>query len=211
MYYDVVYSRRKSISISVSDNNKITVRCPNGTRKSVIEELVLKKANWINKVISQNEEKLGRMKSIRNFESVLVWGESRRLIIGAVSNEIDDFCVSLKNIKSVGKLFIKTYGNYFINKVKEISLKCEFKFAGLQIRDYKSRWACCTGDNNLKFGYKLMMLPEQLVDYVIIHELCHTLHHNHSKSFWMLVKKFVPDLKKLKSELNEYNFITRLY
>ena len=60
MFYDVVYGRRKSISISVSDSNEITVRCPNGTRKSVIEELVLKKANWINGVISQNEEKLGR-------------------------------------------------------------------------------------------------------------------------------------------------------
>ncbi len=211
MFYDVVYGRRKSISISVSDSNEITVRCPNGTRKLVIEELVLKKANWINGVISQNEEKLGRWKDIRNFESVLVWGERRLLAVGADSNEIDDTCVKLKNIKSIGKLFIKTYENYFLNKVKEIALRCGFEFAGLEIRDYKSRWACCTGDNNLKFSYKLMMLPERLAEYVIIHELCHTIYHNHSQSFWLLVKKFVPDLKKLKSELNEYNFITRLY
>ena len=102
MFYDVVYGRRKSISISVSDSNEITVRCPNGTRKLVIEELVLKKANWINGVISQNEEKLGRWKDIRNFESVFVWGERRLLAVGADSNEIDDTCVKLKNIKSIG-------------------------------------------------------------------------------------------------------------
>ncbi len=66
---------------------------------------------------------------------------------------------------------------------------------GVKITSAKTRWGSCSGKNSLCFSYRVMLYPEKAVDYVVVHELCHILHHDHSKDFWQAVERYMPDYK----------------
>lgn len=74
------------------------------------------------------------------------------------------------------------------------------------IRNQKTRWGSCSGNRNLSFNYKLILLPERLRDYVIVHELCHLQEFNHSARFWSLVAQKFPDYKELRIQIRNYKF-----
>lgn len=76
-----------------------------------------------------------------------------------------------------------------------------FSFARISIRSQKTRWGSCSGNGNLNFNYRIIYLSEKLCDYIIVHELCHLGQFNHSKNFWALVEKTVPDYRKIRKEV----------
>lgn len=76
-----------------------------------------------------------------------------------------------------------------------------FKIGRVAIRNQKSRWGSCSSKGNLNFNYKIALLPSELQDYIIVHELCHLGQFNHSQKFWDLVRQMIPDYKKLIADL----------
>ena len=91
-------------------------------------------------------------------------------------------------------------------KVAELAHLYGFTYAGVRIRGAKTRWGSCTGKNTISLSLYLMQVPEHLQDYVILHELCHTVHHDHSPRFWALMNQ-VTDGKahQLRAELHRYH------
>lgn len=75
----------------------------------------------------------------------------------------------------------------------------------VSIRDQSSRWGSCSRDGRLSFNYRLALLPERLAEYVVVHELCHMLRFDHSRRFWALVARAVPEHKLLRAALREYH------
>lgn len=74
------------------------------------------------------------------------------------------------------------------------------------IRNQKTRWGSCSKKGNLNFNYRIVLMPAEFADYIIVHELCHLIEFNHSKKFWALVDKAVPNFLKIRKELRKGNF-----
>ncbi len=79
-----------------------------------------------------------------------------------------------------------------------------FRIRGISIRDQRTRWGSCSSTGKLSFQYRLIRLPLPLLDYVVVHELCHLEHLNHSRAFWATVGSILPDYLRLQAELKQY-------
>lgn len=90
---------------------------------------------------------------------------------------------------------------YITARAEQLRKGYGFSINKIIIRGQRTRWGSCSSKANLSFNYKLMKYREEVIDYVIIHELCHLKEMNHSKRFWDLVEEFCPDFKSLKKEL----------
>jgi len=77
-----------------------------------------------------------------------------------------------------------------------------FSYGSISIRDQKTRWGSCSRSGNLNFNYKLAVVPEHIADYVIVHELCHCKEFNHSKAFWDMVGRTIPNHREIRKQLN---------
>ena len=208
---EVVYSKRKSLSITISADNKITLRCPLGYNRERAERFLSEKSEWIDRTVSRNEKKLIGNAEIISYKAILVNGVKLPLSVSGTRMEITPDGVFVKNFKDVKKLFIDNFAKNFLLRVESVAQCTGLKYNDITIKSYKSRWGCCDGRNNLAFNYTLFMLPVNIQHYIIVHELCHTVQHDHSEKFWQLVEKFEPNYKSLKRALREYDFLTNLY
>lgn len=98
------------------------------------------------------------------------------------------------NNKEKARIFIKERLDHFNSFYG-------FDYKRIAIRDTKTRWGSCSDKGNLNFSYKLLFLPKEQADYVIVHELCHLKEMNHSPGFWDLVSKAVPDYKSIRKKI----------
>lgn len=208
--YRVVRSARKSIAVSVSAKNEITVRCGWEVHDKTIEKFLDSRSDWIEKVVLRNSKKLAANDDVIELESIYVGGTKFPLVICG-KNEITTEGVFVKSKTDICKLYIKTFFADFKERVEELARQYRFFPAEISVKDYTGRWGCCDAQNNLIFNYKLFMLPKSLQDYVIIHELCHTICHNHSNAFWRLVGEILPDYKQCRRDLRNFDFLTMLY
>ena len=112
--------------------------------------------------------------------------------------------IRIKNKKGSKSEYLK-YKNQALklvrNKLEHFNKSYNFKYNKVTVRNQSTRWGSCSKSGNLNFNYNLSLLPENLVDYIIVHELCHLGEFNHSKNFWDLVARAVPDYKERRQEL----------
>lgn len=94
-----------------------------------------------------------------------------------------------------------------IRRLNELAEKHSFTYNRVFIRNQKSRWGSCSTRNNISLNMKLVRLPDELVDYVILHELVHTRVKNHSKAFWKELESLAGNTKKMRSRLKEYALV----
>ncbi len=93
-------------------------------------------------------------------------------------------------------------------RLNQLAKEHGFKFNKFFLRNQKTRWGTCSSKNNISLNINLIRLPHKLQDYVILHELVHTKHKNHSKKFWAHLDKFVGDAKKLRKKMKEHKLPT---
>ena len=107
--------------------------------------------------------------------------------------------------KGITEAFRIEAKNYLPERTSFLAKKTGFKYSKVSVRNAKTRWGSCSGANNISLNINLMRLPDYLIDYVILHELCHTVEKNHGKNFWFLLDKISGNAKGLDKELKEYS------
>ncbi|MEK7179862.1 MAG: M48 family metallopeptidase [Patescibacteria group bacterium] len=109
-------------------------------------------------------------------------------------------------LKSGKRDFVKYKNEALIlvqSRIKHFNTIYDFKFNKVTIKNQKSRWGSCSKKGNINFNYKIALLPQELADYIIVHELCHLGEFNHSRKFWNLVEKAIPNYPEIKNKLKK--------
>ncbi len=109
--------------------------------------------------------------------------------------------LAIKHTKEEINHYKKLTKNLVLERLEYYRQFYGFSFKKIAVRDQKSRWGSCSSRGNLNFNYRLSLLPPELADYIIVHELCHLQEMNHSRSFWQLVAQTQPNYKHLKKAL----------
>ena len=199
----------------------VEVRAPFKIEQKEIDSFVLQKMGWIKKKLSLQKsiKKLIR-KKFKNEENFQFLGKDLKLKITISENKksyIDDkfIYLVLKNNKENFKekikekleiFFRETAKDIFKNKTLDEAEKIRVTPKKIIVRSYKRRWGSCSHKKDISYNWKLIMAPEKIIRYVVIHELCHLVHFNHSRDFWKSVEKIIPDYKSSKEwlKLNQH-------
>lgn len=169
----IIRSQRKTLSIQIDNNGHIIARAPMHMPQAEIERFAHEKADWIEKHLQK-----------RQTEQEALQEEGK---------------VTQEEIKKLTQLAVAVIPQ----KVAYYARLMNVTFGRITIRNQKTRWGSCTREGNLNFNCLLMMAPPEVLDYVVIHELCHRLEMNHSARFWAQVEKVMPDYKKHRKWLKE--------
>lgn len=208
--YDLIRSERKSITVIITDDNKITVRCPWSMRMDAIEKYLKSKEQWIEKVVYNNSCRLALNDDVIELRQIYFKGKKLPLVF-CEKNEVCTDKICVKSVADIEKLYTDYFSDSFYAKVDDFARMTKLTPQSVSIKGYKGRWGCCDSQNNLTFNYILFMLTENMQNYVIVHELCHTLCHNHSPAFWKLVSKYIPDYAEIRRGMKEFSFLVNIY
>jgi predicted metal-dependent hydrolase len=127
-----------------------------------------------------------------------VWIKKHLAIIGEKQTQNKEVNEAFLNIDK------KAARKRITGRLRELAKVHGFTYGKVSIRNQRTRWGSCSGRNNLSFNLKLVVLPQELMDYVIFHELVHTQIHNHSQRFWQEVDKYAGNGKAMAKLLTEY-------
>ncbi len=212
-------NRARYIRLQIQTNSGLELIVPRFSSKKQALEFLQSKRHWIEKHLhllkDQSCETLAkRFELPYSIELKFLscqWDicyhhltESERVVLKPIddrlifSGEFTDFAPCIPVIKR----WIKSQAQQHLQEyIMQLSRECDLGFCRVSYRSQKTRWGSCSSDRNINLNVKLLFLPRHQVRYVIIHELCHTVHLNHSALFWNLVKQHEPDYKILRHEL----------
>ena len=210
-------NRKKSASIQLKDG-QVRVRAPRSLSDKRINDLIKKRTPWIKEKLKEfSKRPLAVEKKYDDGEIFSYLDKNYALKI----IESDEVAVKLKN----GCFIVSTCKEDLGKNIKVQKLLTDWyrihahkylkertdKFANIigvlpssvSIKNYKSRWGSCSISGSIDYNWKIIQAPKRVVDYVIVHELCHLIEHNHSPKYWSNVARFMPNWKESKDWLRE--------
>ena len=214
--YTLIRSRRKTASIYIERDGKVSVLVSEKLTARQVEDILESKRKWIYQSLAEwqdlNANRIQR--DYVNGEGFLYLGRSYRLKLVSDLPEplmLKDgyFCLrstkgSAPDADAVFREFYRAKGAVRIPpRVAYFQAKMGVKSKSIKIMDLKHRWASCTASGNLNFHWKCMMAPLTVIDYIVVHELAHLIHSNHSAAFWNEVDKVIPDFQERKCWLRD--------
>ena len=171
--YKIIRSSRKTMAIEIKPDGRVYVRIPNRVSDRQARSFVESKADWLKKNLEKIEERREANEAVEKFTET-----------------------ELKIIKKKAKREIPILVDYYAPLIG-------VTYNRISIRAQRTLWGSCTADGNLNFNCLLVLLPERVMRYVVVHELCHRKEMNHSKRFWSEVSKILPDYKELRKQLKD--------
>lgn len=224
--YRIIKSNRKTMAIQISKTGEVSVRLPSYVSFSSGHELILKNKNWV----FEKQKKISVLSPAfhpriwRDGSEVLLFGKTRILHLQSdftrksfLVEESPSHLIltgpwpageSKDSQNEVKTLLYQWYrnraGQYLKEKTAAWSQIMRIDYGRISIRDQATRWGSCSGKGNLNFNWRLILLPEELADYVVVHELAHRFQMNHSKAFWSIVEKEIPDYLSRRKKLRTY-------
>ena len=224
--YQILRSRRKTLALQVKQGH-VFVRAPYHVDEKCISSFIQKKNAWLKAKISEQSQTVDYCCNFTHGSKLFLFGQLvtlnivfanpgeksstslQELVSGhpelsvVLSTRIhkkknDKFQLAAVVKKHVEHYFMQQAQKLILPKVEYYSKLTQLASTSVKIRQYRARWGSCNNRGELSFNYLLMMLPERVIDYVVVHELCHLRYLNHSTHFWQLVAKFFPDYAEAK-------------
>lgn len=208
----IVRSKRKTIALEVSDKATLIVKAPYYVSNKTIDEVIQKHIKWIRKRIEiVRTQERSFPKEFVSRESFLYLGRTYKLSLVKEQKEtlkFDNAFYIREDMQPFARgIFINWYRDtaqkFISERVNYYSNFAGIKYNKVKITSAMKRWGSCSRNGNLSFTYRLVMAPVSVIDYVVVHELCHIIEHNHSKRFWEHVKVILPDYKDAQEWLRE--------
>jgi predicted metal-dependent hydrolase len=205
---EVIYSKRKTIAVTVFPDGKVVVRAPLHASQVVVERFLRDKAGWIRSAQEQMRNAPPRAPAQRFEDGELLWylGEQYPLELrekvpgGLAFVKGKGFLLERAQKPRAEALLRAFYKRELRARVEELvriySARGAFRPGALRISSARTRWGSCSQANVLSFSFRLALTPPACVEYVVVHELAHTREHNHSARFWQLVAQTLPEYKQ---------------
>ncbi|QOR67049.1 M48 family metallopeptidase [Cytobacillus suaedae] len=219
---EIIYKNRKSIGVSIDGYGNVIVQAPKKTQDEQVIELL--EANW-ELVLSKSKEMKGRLdgpqqKVYDQGGDFLYLGNSYPIKI-SLDNKIEKENVVFRENQLT--IFVKQHDDekikqalkrFYYQQCKALVEKSiqshqghfKMKPRSVRITDNQTNWGTCDSNFQLTFNWRLAMAPQEVIDYVVVHEMCHMVHLNHDRSFWRLVGKIMPDYKEKENWLARSNW-----
>lgn len=202
------YSRIRYIKLRM-ERELLVVTVPKSFTKALIEKFIFSKEEWI-------KEQLYKLESFKYtgllYKGIVYDYIVRQGLKNDIFIEADKIIIEIKEKYAEEKIIVLIEKWYIEEAKKAIgeSLKYFSELLGadynkVAIKNQKTRWGSCSSNRNLNFNWRLIMAPSFVLDYIVVHELCHLIHMNHSREFWGEVKRIIPDYKKSEIWLKQNN------
>ena len=215
--YVMVRARRRSFCITVSQNGKVEVRVPYYASERAAREFVNSKSEWVEKCLKKNADSFFPPKTESGAEFFIagrpytLYFYSGRKPVLSDKNYLYVKIPAAREIdveREKSKAFLKSAAEIFLpyaeKRTREIADFLGYEYKSVRVGYEKTRWGSCGGDNSIIYSVYLGLLPQELIDYVILHELTHTKVKNHGRDFWLLVCNAMPDAKEKREKLKKY-------
>ncbi|WP_373035356.1 M48 family metallopeptidase [Sulfurimonas sp.] len=193
----------KNSYISVNEDSKVVLKTSRVSQR-YIEGLLNEKEIWIRKQLFKREQNPPIKVNLE--DEVLLFGD----IYSVDADEASELRILLnrlrkptqKNILRCYDGYYKTYAlSYLTSRVKHYSDIMNLDYEDIKLKKMRGRWGSCSSTRVITLNTQLMKLKKEQIDYVVVHELAHLVHMNHSKSFHSLVERYFPDSQKIRKEL----------
>jgi len=215
-YTHIVNPKLKHIYLGFDDLGELVIKSPRVSQKR-IEQLLLKKASWINKSREKFRDKKGKALDFTQECTLYFLGEPHLLQLvlherkrTKIHFDGDVFTLFYSTFDT--RIFQKHIDTFYKEEAKAYIPKITDKWAktmdlstnSISFRKTKRQWGSCSAKNDLSFNTMMMKLPLDVIQYIIVHELAHIRHKHHQKSFWGLVEAYLPEYKTQVKELKMY-------
>jgi predicted metal-dependent hydrolase len=210
--FEIKYKKRTSMSISIDLYGNVEVQAPKGISDERVIQALEGKWEWIQQKLKEMKDRThgSEVKTYEHGETFLYLGKEYPIEISHDINTEQDRVVFEKEklhiivkhledekIKQALKRFYYQQCKMLVEKsIKSYQINFKSKPRSIRITDNKTNWGTCDSRQQLTFNWRLAMAPQSVIDYVVVHEMCHMVHLNHDRSFWRLVGKILPDYKQ---------------
>ena len=220
--YQIIYSKRKNLGITVERDRSVVVRAPFGLPEEKIALVVESKKRWlyekINHIQKYTDKHDSSAKELVSGESMPYLGRNYRLQVFTADRESIEFKQKFIIHKAVStnadQLFKAWYKNKAKQKISPRVALCAnslgLEYSEVKIADMKYRWGSCTPQNNIIFNWRIIKSPIFVLEYLVVHELVHLIESNHTPEFWNILSIQIPSYEKAKKWLKENGYLLEI-
>lgn len=214
-------SNRKTLCLTILKDGMVIVKAPIKLSGAVIDKFIQSKQDWIASKLSIIAKTNNKFEDCINYKTAMLFGEKYEICLGSVKkvsrDEVHKKLVVPKDLQFQAIISkIKTWykgiaKEVLVSRMSHISGKIKIKYDGLKLTNAKGKWGSCNSKKVIRLNWRLVMLPPELIDYVIVHELCHIKEMNHSQKFWSTLNAFLPHYQQLRVKLKNYGIVLDLF
>ena len=215
----ILRTNRRSLSLTISKKGELIVRAPKRLSIEYILDFIKQKEKWIQQkqshIISINKNN----EDLITYNSFMFCGRAySKNEVGKIKDiELyeDQMLVPQTSANRQINMVIKWYKQMTTEilavRLKYFSDLMQVSYESCALTNSKNKWGSCDNNANIKFNYRLCMLPHKIIDYIIIHELAHLVEFNHSKNFYKVIESIMTDYAKYKNQLKAHNYLLQLF